>query len=68
MRIALHPDGMAPRTLNLSEWSSHLLHRVRREAELTGDPRLTELAIEAFYPANAHTAMRRLREIGADGT
>jgi transcriptional regulator with XRE-family HTH domain len=126
MRIALHPEGMAPRTLNLGEWSSHLLHRVRREGQLTGDSRLlelyeelasypgveleprhadleaaaivlplrlldpdgdgelaffstlstfgtaaditlSELAIEAFYPANAHTAMRLLREIGADG-
>ena len=126
LRIALHPEGMAPRTLNLGEWSAHLLHRVRREAQVTGDPRLSslfdelagypgveadaratdvepaaivlplklrdtdgagelaffstlstfgtaaditlsELAIEAFYPANAHTAMRLLREIGADG-
>jgi hypothetical protein len=125
MRIALHPEGMAPRTLNLAEWSAHLLHRVRREAQLTGDPRLaslydelasypgvrpgphsdlepaaivlplrlrdtddrgelaffstlstfgtaaditlSELAIEAFYPANAHTAMRLLRDIGAGG-
>src|SRR5947209_5182801 len=122
MRIALHPRGMAPRTLNLPEWSGHLLGRVRREAQITGDQRLaslydelvdypgvqipaphtevqptdivlplrlrdrdgegelaffstlstfgtaaditlSELAIEAFYPANAHTAMRLLREI-----
>jgi transcriptional regulator with XRE-family HTH domain len=125
MRIALHPQGMAPRTLNLPEWSAHLLGRVRREAQLTGDAQLaalydelvaypgvevapqqadihpadivlplrlldtdgknelaffstlstfgtaaditlSELAIEAFYPANAHTAMRLLRDIGAD--
>jgi transcriptional regulator with XRE-family HTH domain len=122
MRIALHPDGMAPRTLNFSEWSAHLLQRVRRELQTTGDPRLaalyeelsgypdvqivplhaeirpsdillplrlldldgeselaffstistfgtaaditlSELAIEAFYPANAHTAMRLLRDV-----
>jgi transcriptional regulator with XRE-family HTH domain len=122
MRIALHPQGMAPRTLNLPEWSAHLLQRVRREAQITGDRRLadlydelsgypgvettaphgevqpsdivlplklrdrdgegelaffstlstfgtavdvtlSELAIEAFYPANARTAMRLLREI-----
>jgi transcriptional regulator with XRE-family HTH domain len=123
MRVALHPRGMAPRTVNLAEWSSHLLARVRREAQISGDPRLhelyeelaaypgvhvapahteiqaadivlplrlldtdgehelaffstlstfgtaaditlSELAIEAFYPANAHTAMRLLRDIG----
>jgi transcriptional regulator with XRE-family HTH domain len=124
MRIALHPRGMAPRTLNLAEWSVHLLRRVRREAQLTGDAELaslhdelcrypgvqqspgsvdmqpadillrlrlldrdgeselaffstistfgtaaditlSELAIEAFYPANARTATRLLEEIGA---
>ncbi len=124
MRVALHPEGMAPRTLNLPEWSAHLLHRVRRQMQITGDPRLeqlydeirsypgvvetpphgehqpveivlplklrdpeggpelaffstistfgtavdvtlSELAIEAFYPANAHTAMRLLRSVGA---
>jgi transcriptional regulator with XRE-family HTH domain len=122
LRIALHPRGMAPRTLNLAEWSGHLLRRLRREAQVTGDARLqelheelagypgvhvsaehadvqpsdivlplrlrdvdgagelaffstlstfgtaaditlSELAIEAFYPANARTAMRLLREI-----
>jgi transcriptional regulator with XRE-family HTH domain len=124
MRIALHPEGMAPRTLNLAEWSAHLLHRVRRQMLITGDQKLetlyeeliaypgveeapphgefhpvdivlplrladpagegelaffstlstfgtavdvtlSELAIEAFYPANAHTAMRLLSSIGA---
>jgi transcriptional regulator with XRE-family HTH domain len=123
MRIALHPQGMAPRTLNLAEWSAHLLGRLRREMQATADPdlislydelagypgiqlaaphthiqpadivlplrlmdtdgttelaffstlstfgtahdiTLAELAIEAFYPANAHTAMRLLRDIG----
>jgi transcriptional regulator with XRE-family HTH domain len=38
MRIALHPDGMAPRTLNLAEWSAHLLGRLRRQMQATGDP------------------------------
>jgi transcriptional regulator with XRE-family HTH domain len=123
MRIALHPDGMAPRTLNLAEWSAHLLGRLRRQMQATGDPKLiglydelsgypgveiapphtdiqptdivlplrlldtdgktelaffstlstfgtptditlSELAIEAFYPANAHTALRLMRDIG----
>jgi transcriptional regulator with XRE-family HTH domain len=124
MRVALHPRGMAPRTLNLPEWSSHLLHRLRREAQVTGDPQLadlydeltgypgvavtpsqadvqpgdillplrlsdpdgaelaffstlstfgtaaditlSELAIEAFYPANARTALRLLRDVTPD--
>jgi transcriptional regulator with XRE-family HTH domain len=125
MRIALHPEGIAPRTLNLREWSAHLLHRVRRQLQITGDPKLerlydelisypgveptpprgehhqveillplrlkdteedgelaffstlstfgtavdvtlSELAIEAFYPANARTAMRLLQALGAE--
>ena len=51
LRVALHPDGMAPRTLNLDEWSAHLLHRLRREAALSADPELTRLHDElAGYP------------------
>ena len=51
LRVALHPSGMAPRTLNLEEWSAHLLHRLRREAALTGDPELRRLHDElAGYP------------------
>ncbi len=122
IRVALHPEGMAPRTLNLAEWSAHLLARLRREAAISGDPQLealrvevesypgvvstlppsahtgadivvplrlrdgdrelafistictfgtavdvtlSELAIEAFYPANAQTAMRLLQDVGA---
>jgi transcriptional regulator with XRE-family HTH domain len=122
LRIALHPEGMAPRTVNLAEWSAHLMLRLRREMLLTGDPSLeslheelagypgvalsapggrfeaheivlpvrlrdgdrelaffstlstfgtavditlAELSIEAFYPANAYTANRLLRDVGA---
>jgi transcriptional regulator with XRE-family HTH domain len=123
LRLTLHPDGMAPRIANLEEWSAHLLHQVRRQASITGDPELerlhdelagypgvsaraphedpsaseillplrirdaeqeleffstistfgtatditlAELAIEAFYPANARTAARLLQDIGAE--
>jgi len=51
LRVALHPAGMAPRVLNLEEWSAHLLHRLRREAALTADPELKQLHDElAGYP------------------
>lgn len=124
LRVALHPRGMAPRVVNLGEWSAHLLSRLRREASVTGDRELerlheelasypgveleppsgqlaaadvamslrlldddggelsffstistfgtaidvtlAELSIEAFYPTNAHTAARLLRDISAD--
>src|SRR4051812_1164703 len=51
LRIALHPEGMAPRTVNLAEWSSQLLRRLRREAQASADPELTALHDElARYP------------------
>src|SRR5438067_8552746 len=51
LRVALHPRGMAPRVLNLEEWSAHLLHRLRREAALSADPELDRLHDElAAYP------------------
>lgn len=125
VRVALHPDGMAPITLNFAEWSARLVTRLRREARNTGDPELerlleevvgypgvrageadgagagageilvpfrmrdpagggelaffstlstfgtatditlAEMSIEAFYPANAATANRLLRDVGA---
>jgi transcriptional regulator with XRE-family HTH domain len=124
LRVTLHPEGMAPRIVNLEEWSAHLLHRLRRQASITGDPELerlhqelstypgvsaqapreegagseiavslrlrdrdrelaffstvstfgtavditvAEIAIEAFYPANAATASRLLRAVGEGG-
>jgi transcriptional regulator with XRE-family HTH domain len=49
--VTLHPDGMAPRIRNLDEWSAHILHRLRRQIELTGDRELVELLEEvASYP------------------
>lgn len=54
LRISLHPDGMASRIINLGEWRVHLLDRLRREAELFGDPDLSELHRElAAYPGGA---------------
>jgi transcriptional regulator with XRE-family HTH domain len=53
LRIALHPDGMAPRIVNLGEWRAHLLGRLRREVAQTADPRLSELLAELRgYPCD----------------
>src|SRR5262245_55809942 len=43
LRVALHPDGLAPRIANFEEWSGHLLSRLGREVTATGDPRLAAL-------------------------
>ena len=51
LRLSLHPDGMAPRIANLPEWRAHLLARLHRQAEATGDQRLTALHDElSAYP------------------
>jgi len=43
LRLSLHPDGVAPRITNLAQWRQHVLGRVRRQADRTGDPFLAEL-------------------------
>jgi transcriptional regulator with XRE-family HTH domain len=43
LRVSLHPDGMAPRIINLAEWRAHLLDRLGRKAVSTGDPALAAL-------------------------
>jgi len=54
LRIALHPDGLAPRISNLADWSGYLLARLRREIEATGDSELEVLYQElAAYPGVA---------------
>jgi transcriptional regulator with XRE-family HTH domain len=43
LRVALHPDGLAPHITNFEEWSGHLLSRLGREVTATGDPALATL-------------------------
>ena len=51
LRLSLHPEGMAPRIVNLAQWRAHLLEQVRRRAGQTGDARLRELHDELIdYP------------------
>jgi transcriptional regulator with XRE-family HTH domain len=51
LRLSLHPDGMAPRIVNLGEWRAHLLDRLGRQAVVSGDPALFALHEElAGYP------------------
>jgi hypothetical protein len=54
LRIALHPDGLAPQISNLTDWSGFLHARLRREIEATGDPELQALYEELVaYPGVA---------------
>jgi transcriptional regulator with XRE-family HTH domain len=46
LRATLHPEGMAPHIVNLGEWRSHLLGRLRRQVVQTADPALSALLEE----------------------
>jgi transcriptional regulator with XRE-family HTH domain len=51
MRIALHPDGLAPDLVDHALVRERFLRRMRRQAAATGDPAITALADEcAAYP------------------
>jgi transcriptional regulator with XRE-family HTH domain len=46
LRLSLHPEGLAPRTVNLGAWRAHLLHRLQQQVRASGDPVLAALADE----------------------
>jgi transcriptional regulator with XRE-family HTH domain len=53
LRVSLHPDGLAPRIVNLGEWRAHLLTRLRRQLALTADSELAALYDELrAYPCD----------------
>jgi transcriptional regulator with XRE-family HTH domain len=56
LRLSLHPQGVAPRIENLAEWRAHLLLRLRKQVDLTGDKVLEDLLKEISGYPNAGTA------------
>jgi hypothetical protein len=53
LRVSLHPEGLAPRIINLGEWRAHLFSRLRRQIALTADPALSALYDELrAYPCD----------------
>jgi transcriptional regulator with XRE-family HTH domain len=51
LRLTLHPQGLANRIANLTQWRAHLLARLRRQIEVSGDPILADLLKElSSYP------------------
>jgi transcriptional regulator with XRE-family HTH domain len=54
LRLSLHPDGLAPRIVNLAEWRAHLFARLRRQIDVSADPVLIALLDELEkYPAGS---------------
>jgi transcriptional regulator with XRE-family HTH domain len=51
LRISLHPDGLAPRIINLDQWRVHVFKRLRHYIDTSGDPALVALDDELrTYP------------------
>ena len=54
LRLSLHPDGLASQIVNWHEWRTHILHRLQRQIDASGDRTLHTLRDElAAYPAPA---------------
>ena len=55
LRLSLHPNGLAPRIANLPVWRAHILSRLHRQAQASGDQGLWRLLAElrALAPAAA---------------
>jgi transcriptional regulator with XRE-family HTH domain len=77
MRVCLHPDGLAPRIVNLRDYGAHLLTRLARQSAVAPDLGLSELVEElrgypgveqhdaaALEPADLLFAPLRLRAFG----
>ena len=52
LRLCLHPAGLAPRITNPQQWRAHVIGRLKRQIEGSGDPELSDLLEEILdYPA-----------------
>ena len=57
LRLSLHPEGLAPQIVNLGQWRSHLLARLHRQIEVSGDAVLAALLEELrSYPVAEGTS------------
>ncbi len=51
LRLSLHPNGLAPRIVNLGQWRAHLFDRLRQQVRASGDAVLAALCDELLaYP------------------
>ncbi|WP_040840602.1 helix-turn-helix domain-containing protein [Nocardia brevicatena] len=52
LRLALHPEGLAPRVVNLPEWGRHITEGLRVRAVRSPDPALDDLVaeLESYLP------------------
>ncbi|MCP3139241.1 helix-turn-helix domain-containing protein [Pyxidicoccus xibeiensis] len=46
LRLSLHPEGLAPRIVNLAQWRGHVLTRLHHQVDVTADEKLAALLAE----------------------
>ena len=46
VKFSLHPGGLGSSIVNFAQWRAHILERLERQLELTGDPYLKSLIAE----------------------
>lgn len=68
LRLRLHPEGIAPRIINLAEWRSQILARLGRQAVLCGDPALFALHDELASSPSGERADRVDIDAGSIGS
>lgn len=57
LRASLHPEGLAPRIVNLGAWRHHILSRLRQQIDTSADQVLLDLHDElASFPAPSTAA------------
>jgi transcriptional regulator with XRE-family HTH domain len=58
LRLSLHPAGLATRIVNFAQWRSHVIARLRRQIDASGDVTLADLLEELRdYPSPRASAV-----------
>src|SRR5260370_29119834 len=63
LRLALHPEGLASRIVNLAEWRAHLLNRLYRRLNPIRDSALADL----YDELSSYPCPQRAANIDVDG-
>lgn len=64
LRLTLHPQGLAPRIVNLSAWRDHVLCRLEQDIDLSADHGLIDLLDELkSFPAGRRAPHRSADQI-----
>ncbi|WP_405402195.1 helix-turn-helix domain-containing protein [Paracoccus sp. Ld10] len=60
LRLTLHPQGLAPRIINLQAWRDHVLRRLAQDIDMSGNHRLVDLLEELkSYPVGRRASTRQ---------